>query len=405
MPGLRSPAFLRLWIGSTASSLATWGFPFILGLAILEGALTATLMGSALAARTVAFLIAMPVSGVLADRSDKRKVIAAASVLAAIGIALVIVGLSQPSAEIRAIAVLMGALLAGAGQGACRPAYQAMVPAVVAADDFQAANAAMSISVRVTGLLGPMAATWAAVSWGAAVALGAIAVLWIASAVIPPRSLDGARPIVPASPLTLTQFGVQLLEGLAEARRHRWFLAGLGALTTVIAAGYSVTAVLLPLISQSSAHGPALLAWCMTSYAGGALSSAVVISRWRPRNRGWVALAGLALYGLVPVSLTIPSSLLIPATAFFLAGVGIEIFNVLWFSAIQREIPADRIARVSSIDFLMSYGLAPLGLAAMVPLTTIFGFAPVLLSASFICLAAPLAAMITDGSRNFAQRH
>ncbi|MGX1742145.1 hypothetical protein ACWIEX_11365 [Bosea sp. NPDC055353] len=34
----------------------------------------------------------------------------------------------------------------------------------------------------------------------------------------------------------------------------------------------------------------------------------------------------------------------------------------------QGEIRPDRIARVSSLDFLMSYGLTPLGLVAMVPL-------------------------------------
>lgn len=357
MPGLRSPAFLRLWIGSPASSLATWGFPFILGLAILEGVLTPTLMGSALGARTLAFLVALPVSGVLADRSNKRHVIAAASALAAVGVMVVILGLYRPQAEAKALAVLIGALLAGAGQGACRPAYQAMVPAIVAPNDLQAANAAMSVSVRVTGLLGPTMATWAALTWSATAALAAVAALWVLSAFSPPLSATAERPVAHVSS-ALSRFGSELLDGLTEARRHRWFLAGLGALTTVIAAGYSVTAVLLPLISQTSAHGPALLAWCMTAYAGGALLAALVISRWRPRNKGWIALAGLGLYGLVPLSLAVPSTLLFPAAAFFLTGVGIEIFNVVWFSAIQREIPADRVARVSSLDFLMSYGLA-----------------------------------------------
>lgn len=35
--GLRSLSFIRLWTGSTASSLATWGFPFLLGLTVLDG--------------------------------------------------------------------------------------------------------------------------------------------------------------------------------------------------------------------------------------------------------------------------------------------------------------------------------------------------------------------------------
>ena len=204
--------------------------------------------------------------------------------------------------------------------------------------------------------------------------------------------------------LSLARFGTQWLEGMTEAWQHRWFLAGLGALSAVIAAGYSVTAVLLPLMSARAALGATLLAWCMTAYACGALLAAVVISRWRPANQGWAALMGLALYGLVPFSLALPPTLLIPSFAFFLAGIGIEIFNVLWFSAIQREIPPDRIARVSSIDFLMSYGLAPLGLVAMVPLVEAFGFVPVLVGAGCLCVAAPLAAATVASSRTFSKR-
>lgn len=401
--GLRSPAFIRLWIGSTASSLATWGFPFVLGLAMLDGLLSPTLLGSALAMRTLAFLAALPISGVMADRSGARRVIMMASVLAAVGVILVVVGLFQPQDEVRGAAVMIGALLAGLGQGACRPAYQAMVPALVATDDLQGANAAMSISVRVTGVLGPTLATGIAVTWSPTAALVVIASLWIVSAAAPPRIASTAAMAVMPS-LSLALFGTQWLEGMAEARQHRWFLAGLGALSAVIAAGYSVTAVLLPVISARSPHGPTLLASCMTAYACGALLAAVVISRWRPRNRGWTALAGLALYGLVPLSLTIPSSLLVPACAFFFAGIGIEIFNVLWFSAIQREIPPDRIARVSSLDFLMSYGLAPLGLVAMVPFVESFGIMPVLVGAGCMCMAAPLAAAAVTSSRAFSEK-
>jgi len=70
--GVRSTPFLRLWASSTASGLATWALPFVLGLAVLEGALTAIQLGLVLAARTTGFLAAMPVSGVLAGRFARR---------------------------------------------------------------------------------------------------------------------------------------------------------------------------------------------------------------------------------------------------------------------------------------------------------------------------------------------
>jgi hypothetical protein len=66
--GLRSVSFIRLWAGSTASSRATWGFPSVLALAMLDGSQSPTLLGSALAMRTLAFLVALPINGVMADQ-------------------------------------------------------------------------------------------------------------------------------------------------------------------------------------------------------------------------------------------------------------------------------------------------------------------------------------------------
>lgn len=54
-------------------------------------------------------------------------------------------------------------------------------------------------------------------------------------------------------------------------------------------------------------------------------------------------------------------------TAYVATGLGIELFNVPWFTATQREVAPDKLARVSSLDFLLSYGLAPLGLVLIPP--------------------------------------
>ena len=53
----------------------------------------------------------------------------------------------------------------------------------------------------------------------------------------------------------------------------------------------------------------------------------------------------------------------IVATA-FLAGVGIEIFGVLWDMSMQQKIPPEKLSRVYSYDALGSFVLIPLGLRA-----------------------------------------
>jgi hypothetical protein len=146
-----------------------------------------------------------------------------------------------------------------------------------------------------------------------------------------------------------------------------------------------------------------VLAAATTGYAVGALAGAFLLARWWPSAPGWTALGGLALYALAPLSLMLPVPAAVVVAAYVLTGIGIELFNVPWFTAIQREVEPRLLARVSSVDFLLSYGLAPLGLALIAPAIAGFGAGPVLLTCAIVCLAAPGAAMLVSGTRTFSR--
>lgn len=117
---------------------------------------------------------------------------------------------------------------------------------------------------------------------------------------------------------------------------------------------------------------------------------------------GWVALSGAALYAVVPLCLAVPVPSALLLAAYAIAGFGVELFNVPWFTATQREVAPGLLARVSSIDFLFSYGLAPLGLALLTPAAQAFGTTPVLLMCAGICLTAPLLAALAPGTRRLS---
>ncbi|GAA4921518.1 putative MFS family arabinose efflux permease [Stackebrandtia albiflava] len=389
----RDPAFLRLWVGTTASGLATWALPFVLGLGLLTGDLTAGFLGVVLAARTVGFLIAVPVAGILADRYSRRGVVAVAGLTAAVAAPVMTIGLAvHPSL------VLAAAAVTGIGQGACRPAFQALVAEVVPEKARQPANAAITLAVRVTVLAAPALTVLASRWWEVPGLILATGVLWFLAAVVPPRGAR-TRPAVPAHrPGIVADF----VAGLAEARRHPWFLAGLGALAMVTTTGYSVTAIGLPMVSRDTFGGEALLTAATTAYTLGAVAGAVLLSRWRPRRAGRAALTGLACYALAPLSLATSPWEWPVVTAYLVAGLGIELFNVPWFTATQREVAPDKLARVSSLDFLLSYGLAPVGLALLAPAMAAWGLVPVLIGCAVCCLAGPLLASLAPGARHLA---
>ncbi|MFI7356744.1 MFS transporter [Streptomyces avidinii] len=399
---LRDTAFLRLWAGTTASGLATWALPFVLGLAVLHRELGAAGLGLVLAARTAGFLAAVAVGGVLADRHSRRAVVFWSALAAAVAAPLLALGLGRSL-----VLMTLAAALAGAGQGACRPAFQALTAETVAADRRQQANAAMTMAVRTSTLAGPTLTALLAAFVDVGTLLLGIGLLWLVAALLPGRGAAGrpaaASPTPAGSAAPRASLRAEFVDGIREARRHPWFLAGLGALTAVIALGYSATGVALPLVSRDRYGTEWVLAAAMTAYTVGALGGALVTTRRRAGSEGWSALAGLALYGFAPLSLMLPVHPAVVIAAYAVAGIGIELFNVPWFTATQREVAPDKLARVSSLDFLLSYGLAPLGLALMAPAIGVFGVTPVLAVCAGACFLVPAAAALVPTARHFGR--
>ncbi|ONI86377.1 MFS transporter [Actinosynnema sp. ALI-1.44] len=384
---LRDPPFLRLWLATTSSTVATWALAFVLGLAVLDRTLSASGLGAVLAARTIGFLVAVPVGGVLADRYPRRHVVFWSGVLAVV---------STPVVAFAGLPLMIcAAVVLGAGQGACRPAFQALTAEVVHASQRQQANAAMTFAVRASTLVAPaltaLLATVVSTSW---LLLGTCA-LWLVAALVPPRG-DGHAVRERDKPYR------EFSAGLREARRHPWFLAGVAALSVTAAFGQSTIAVALPIVSRDHYRTEAVLAAGVTAYSIGALIGALIIARWRPRNQGWAALAGLALFGLAPLSMLMTVHPVVLVAAFVAVGVGIELFNVPWFTATQREVEPDKLARVSSLDFMFSYGLAPAGLAVIAPSIDTFGMSPVLAVCAVMCFLAPVAAALVPSSRHLS---
>ncbi|MFJ9575070.1 MFS transporter [Streptomyces sp. NPDC101191] len=394
---LRDPAFLRLWAGTTASGLATWALPFVLGLAVLHRDLDAAGLGLVLAARTAGFLLAVAVGGVLADRHSRRAVVLWSGLAAAVAAPALAAGLG------RSLTLMtLAAALAGAGQGACRPAFQALTAETVAPAHRRQANAAMTMAVRSATLAGPALTALLAAFLDVPALLLGIGLLWLVAALAPARgTVVTDHPAEPPAPRH--GFRAEFLDGIREARRHPWFLAGLAALVAVIALGYSATSVALPLVSRDRYGTEWVLAASMTAYTVGALGGALLIARLRPRSQGWAALAALGAYGVAPLSLVFPVHPVVVVAAYAVAGVGIELFNVPWFTATQREVAPDKLARVSSLDFLVSYGLAPIGLALIAPAIAHFGVTAVLAACAAACFLVPAAAALVPTTRHFSR--
>ncbi|MFI0367531.1 MFS transporter [Actinomadura sp. 1N219] len=392
---LRERPFRRLWLSYSASAAATGMMPTALTLAVLDGPHGLSALGLVLGARTLGFVAGSLPGGVIADRYPRTRVLAVSSAVR--GGATAVVGLAA-GLPILVVCVAIG--FAGAGEGTFRSAYQALVADHIGKDRLQEANAATTLSLRIWLVGGPTAAVALYAEFGRGVSLTAAAVLWFGSALlaaaVPVKGSAAPRPDAGTGMLT------EFRQGLDEARRHRWFLAGLAALIAWLALGEAAKYVMLPVVSQERFGSTALIGLALGAYSAGAIAGAMLMSRWRPRRVGIPAMIMLGSYGLVPLSLAYASHSWVIIAACAIGGIGIEVFNIPWFTAIQREVPGHMQARISSLDFLVSYGMSPVGFALIPPMVDAAGAQSVLTTAGLLVMGSALAALLVPGMSVFS---
>lgn len=393
---LRSRAFAGLWASYSVSIAATTILPTALTLMILDWENGIGDLGIALSARTLGFLAGAVVGGQIADRLPRASVISVACTLRGFAVLLIAWAFSH-----ELIAICGCLFLAGAGEGAFRSAYQSTMADVVSGDELQRANALTTLSGRIIQTAGPLVAVSLYSLLGGATTLALAGLCWLASALIV-FLLRQAYP--PAAVQKAQRAGIwtSYRQGLAEARRHRWFMVGLVVLLVWLGLGNSIQQLLLPVISRSAFGGDAFIGIALGAYAVGALAGGILLGHFRLARPGVIAFCGLAVYGLVPLALCSQSAPLILA-AYFLGGMGIELFNIPWFTAIQNEVPRDLLGRVSSIDFLVSYGAAPLALAAMPAALALVGQQAGLIATGVIVLVLPVLALRVPGTADFRE--
>ena len=133
----------------------------------------------------------------------------------------------------------------------------------------------------------------------------------------------------------------------------------------------------------------------------GGVVGALIAVKVQPKLPGRFGLLMTLLIVPMLLALAFPVSSVLILAMYFVGGIGIEPFNVYWQSALQREFPADKLARISSLDWMVSFGLMPLGLALTGPLAALVGTQAVLLGAAAVCVVICLGIQLVPGVAEF----
>jgi hypothetical protein len=175
------------------------------------------------------------------------------------------------------------------------------------------------------------------------------------------------------------------------------------SLAFIVTIVFTPLAVLGPEVARAHLGGAGAWAAITTALGVGAVAGGLVGLRWKPgfpvRVAFLVTLAGepimLALLGA--------GGPLVAIVVFaFISGAAGTVFNVFWFTLLQREIPAEELSRVSSWDELGTFALQPIGLAAVGPIALAIGVSATLYAAGALAALTTCIVLAMPAVRNFS---
>ena len=154
-----------------------------------------------------------------------------------------------------------------------------------------------------------------------------------------------------------------LREGLQAvlANPWLWVTITLAALGNVTSGG--PLAVALPfLIKNTLGASVGLLGLSGSMISLGQVLGSIWLGRIaRLRRRGLIAYGGLLLSGVAVLLYVLPGGVIGIAIGALIFGASLAAFGLVWTSTLQEMVPSALLGRVSSIDYLGSFVLLPIG--------------------------------------------
>ncbi|MFI9782963.1 MFS transporter [Kitasatospora sp. NPDC051984] len=355
---------------------------------------SASMLGVVLAARMLSQVTFVLLGGAIADRLPKLRVMVGADLAA---------GLTQGLAATLVIThhatpwMLAGfAALSGAATAIFEPASRAAMPQLVSDDALQSANSLLKLSMRGGSILGAALGGVLVTAIGSGPTMAAPAVTFLLSAL----ALTGVKithaPAETAAAPTLIQ---QIREGWREftARQWVWVMVTQLSYVNVLLAGTFY--VLGPVTADRSLGGAGAWSVVLIAQAIGFIVGSAIAIKVRPHFP--VRAAALLTMGF-PLSVLLMATgapLAAVAAATFLAGVCIDVYEVLLDTSLQKHIPPHALSRVMSYESLGSFALVPLGMAGAGPAADALGLRTSLYGAAVLMMLAGPAVLLLRSVR------
>jgi MFS family permease len=405
---LRHRDFRYLWLAQSSSVIGDCIVIVALALFVIELTGDATDLGLVLAASSLPLVAFLLIGGVWADRLPRHRVMVATDLVRFTLHALLAVLIFTGAVRIWQLIAIEA--LFGTAEAFFRPAANGLLPQTVPEAEIQQAQGLSSLSNNIGEFAGPALATALVLGLGAGWAFALDAATFLLSAALLSRVRPRRREIVPSvlaesapglAPLTesapaLPTEGMpapagvwaDIRDGFREVRSRDWVWATLASFCVALFTGLAPWFVLGPLVAREQ-YGEIGVYGVVSAVLGiGTIAGSLLGLGWRPRFPMRAAMLAIILWPAAAVLYAVGATLWLVVPAMLIGGGGIALFDVWWTTALAERIPADKLSRVSSYDWMVSLALLPLGYVLAGPLASALGSVDVLLGGSVLAALA-----------------
>jgi predicted MFS family arabinose efflux permease len=375
--------FRIMWLGACVSTIGTFVQQFAQSWLVYDLTKDAFYLGLDLFLGQLPIILFSLVGGVFADRLDRKKMLLLSQYIQMT--CAFVLALLFFTHHVQVWHILSLSFMVGIGQSFGGPAYSALLPTLVKAEDLANAIAMNSIQFNVARVIGPtigglaytaLGATWCFTLNGISFVAVIISLLVI--------KVPFVKPNIHTSVLKSMKEGIMFIrnrEGLAP-------LVVLAFCTTLF--GFSLTAFLPVVVRTIFNRGPGTYELLLVFSGAGSICGALLVAATeRIKGQGRAALLTLFVLGATTVAFAFSKWLPLSCVLIFIAGTAVMASASLMLSLVQLIVADSMRGRVMSVYNLAFRAGIPLGALTLGKLIPFLG-----VSVGLACFGFALAGVV-----------
>ena len=357
----RNRPFALLWSGQTISLLGDRIFHVALAWWVLEETGSAAAMGMVLLLTIAPMLLFLLLGGVLVDRFPRLGLMLFSDWVRG----LVLGGMAALAFAgwLTIGHVYAFSLISGFVEAFFQPAYRAAVPEVTPEADLPSANALTGLSGQLAGIAGPAIGALVVTLGGTATAFALDGLSFLLSGVcllfilkeIPasrPQRAEVTQPIFSEARAGL---------GMVFASPWLWVTIAVAGLSNIAYSGPMDVTLPFLLKEHRQAGVGALGLFYTLSSVGSVLAAIWWGQKAKLRRRGLTLYGAWMLIGIMVMVIGLPVPIFVILLVAIVIGACNTTLSLMWVNTLQEYVPSEFMGRVTSVDYLGSYLLLPVG--------------------------------------------